>query len=63
LPFLALNAVHLARWRGNCRVAFGDPETADELARALDAMDSSFARAPVPALHGLVSQPEPRAGG
>jgi len=45
LPFLALNAVHLARWRGNCLVSFGDPDTADELAKALDAMDRSFTRA------------------
>jgi tetratricopeptide (TPR) repeat protein len=45
LPYLALNAVHLARWRGNCLVVFGDPETADELAQALDAMDASFTRA------------------
>jgi tetratricopeptide (TPR) repeat protein/predicted XRE-type DNA-binding protein len=45
LPYLSLNAVHLARWRGNCLVTFGDPETADELARALAAMDASFTRA------------------
>ena len=35
----------MARWRGNCLVNFGDPETADELTRALDAMDASFTRA------------------
>ena len=45
LPYLALNAVHLARWRGNCLVTFGDPETADELTNALEAMDDSFTRA------------------
>jgi tetratricopeptide (TPR) repeat protein len=45
LPYLALNAVHLARWRGNCLVTFGDPVIADELSRALDAMDDSFTRA------------------
>jgi tetratricopeptide (TPR) repeat protein len=45
LPYLALNAAHLARWRGNCLVAFGDPETADDLVQALDAMDPSFTRA------------------
>ena len=45
LPYLALNLVHLARWRGNCLVNFGDPETADELTKALDAMDDSFTRA------------------
>ncbi|HEX4101595.1 MAG TPA: helix-turn-helix transcriptional regulator [Pseudonocardiaceae bacterium] len=45
LPYLSLNTAHLARWRGNCLVAFGDPETADDLAQALDAMDASFTRA------------------
>ena len=45
LPYLALNETHLARWRGNCLVHFGDPQTADELATALDAMDGSFTRA------------------
>ena len=45
LPYLALNATHLARWRGNCLIQFGDPETAGELSAALDAMDGSFTRA------------------
>jgi transcriptional regulator with XRE-family HTH domain len=45
LPYLALNETHLARWRGNCLIAFGDPETADDLAAALAAMDDSFTRA------------------
>jgi tetratricopeptide (TPR) repeat protein len=45
LPYLALNETHLARWRGNCLVTFGDPQTADDLAAALDAMDDSFTRA------------------
>jgi len=45
LPYLALNETHLARWRGNCLITFGDPETADELNMALDAMDNSFTRA------------------
>lgn len=45
LPYLALNETHLARWRGNCLVAFGDPEVADELSTALSDMDGSFARA------------------
>ena len=45
LPYLALNETHLARWRGNCLVHFGDPHTASELATALDAMDGSFTRA------------------
>jgi len=45
LPYLALNETHLARWRGNCLVMFGDPQTADDLAAALAAMDDSFTRA------------------
>jgi tetratricopeptide (TPR) repeat protein len=45
LPYLALSPVHLARWRGNCLVTFGDSETANELTRALAAMDPSFTRA------------------
>jgi hypothetical protein len=45
LPYLALNDTHLARWRGNCLVQFGDPQTADELNAALSAMDGSFTRA------------------
>ena len=45
LPYLALNDTHLARWRGNCLIAFGDPQTADDLAAALAAMDDSFTRA------------------
>src|SRR5439155_4616180 len=45
LPYLALNESHLARWRGNCLIAFGDPQTADDLAAALAAMDDGFTRA------------------
>jgi transcriptional regulator with XRE-family HTH domain len=45
LPYLALNEAHLARWRGNCLVIFGDPHTADELAAALADMDGTFTRA------------------
>jgi hypothetical protein len=45
LPYLALNETHLARWRGNCLVLFGDPQTADDLNAALAAMDDSFTRA------------------
>jgi tetratricopeptide (TPR) repeat protein len=45
LPYLALNKAHLARWRGNCLVTFGDPQVADELATALAAMDGTFTRA------------------
>jgi len=45
LPYLALNEAHLARWRGNCLVVFGDPQTADDLSTALAAMDDGFTRA------------------
>ena len=45
LPYLALNETHLAHWRGNCLVLFGDPQTADDLTAALTAMDGSFTRA------------------
>jgi hypothetical protein len=44
LPYIALNETHLARWRGNCLVTFGDPQTADDLNTALAAMDG-FTRA------------------
>jgi transcriptional regulator with XRE-family HTH domain len=45
LPYLALDETHLARWRGNCLIPFGDPQTADDLAAALAAMDDGFTRA------------------
>ena len=45
LPYLALNETHLARWRGNCLIHFGDPHTADELVTALNGLDNSFTRA------------------
>src|SRR5260370_21489304 len=45
LPYLALNPVHFARWRGSCLIHFGDPETGSELAAALDAMHTSSTRA------------------
>jgi tetratricopeptide (TPR) repeat protein len=65
LPYLALNETHLARWRGNCLIAFGDPQTADDLAAALAAMDDGFTRAEASlrcdlaaALHALGEQDE-----
>jgi hypothetical protein len=59
LPYLALNETHLARWRGNCLIAFGDPQTADDLAAALAAMDDSFTRAEA-GLHVRGEQDEAR---
>lgn len=45
LPYLALDATHLARWRGNCLARLGSTEAIEDLSRALSAMDSSFTRA------------------
>jgi transcriptional regulator with XRE-family HTH domain len=45
LPYLVLDQVHFARWRGNCLSYFGDASTISELARVLGEMDASFTRA------------------
>ena len=45
LPYLALNSTHLARWRGNCLVHFGDTATISDLTAALAGMDGTFTRA------------------
>ncbi len=45
LPFLALDAVHLDRWRGHCLARLGDTGAIDDLTRALTAMDTAFTRA------------------
>jgi tetratricopeptide (TPR) repeat protein len=45
LPYLALDTGHLARWRGNCLVQFGDTAIIGDLTAALAAMDGSFTRA------------------
>lgn len=45
LPYLALNSAHLARWRGNCLIHFGDPSTITDLTTALAGMDATFTRA------------------
>ncbi len=45
LPYLALNQAHLARWRGNCLVQFGDTATITDLHSALTGMDGTFTRA------------------
>lgn len=44
LPYLSLNASHLARWRGNCLVQFGDAATIADLTTALTGI-SGFTRA------------------
>jgi tetratricopeptide (TPR) repeat protein len=45
LPYLALDPAHLARWRGNCLVQFGDTGTISDLTTALAGMDGTFTRA------------------
>jgi tetratricopeptide (TPR) repeat protein len=45
LPYVSLNTHHLARWRGNCLVRFGDPETVEDLRSALAGMDGTYNRA------------------
>ena len=45
LPYLALDAAHLARWRGNCLIQFGDTATIGDLTTALTGMDGTFTRA------------------
>ncbi|MGW3353684.1 XRE family transcriptional regulator [Nonomuraea rubra] len=45
MPYLSINAHHIARWRGNCLVRFGDPDTADDLRSALAGMDGTYNRA------------------
>jgi tetratricopeptide (TPR) repeat protein len=44
-PYLALDAVHLARWRGHALARVGDPEAVDVLVSALDQLDPTFTRA------------------
>ncbi|MEV4525788.1 XRE family transcriptional regulator [Streptosporangium sp. NPDC049304] len=45
MPYLSLDAHHLARWRGNCLVRFGDPGTVEDLRSALAGMDGTYNRA------------------
>src|SRR5205085_927109 len=49
LPYLALDSTHLARWRGNCLIQFGDPSTITDLTTAPPGLDGSF----TPAQAGL----------
>jgi tetratricopeptide (TPR) repeat protein len=44
-PYVALDAVHLARWRGHALARFGEPDATAVLARALNRLDPSFVRA------------------
>ena len=45
LPYVVLDAVHLARWRGSALARLRDADAIDYLYVALDAMESGFARA------------------
>ncbi|PZS36268.1 MAG: hypothetical protein DLM59_01515 [Pseudonocardiales bacterium] len=45
LPFIALDPVHLERWRGHCLARLGAAEAIDSLSTAMARMDPSFARA------------------
>lgn len=44
-PYVALNAVHLARWRGHALAHSGAPEAVDVLRSALSHLDRTFIRA------------------
>jgi transcriptional regulator with XRE-family HTH domain len=45
LPYIALNDVHLARWRGSAFARLGEAVAIEELRRALAGLDTSFSRA------------------
>ncbi len=45
LPFLALNAGHLARWEGHCLAQLGDADAVTTLSGALAELDPTFTRA------------------
>jgi tetratricopeptide (TPR) repeat protein len=44
-PYVALDTIHLARWRGHALARFGDPDATDVLTHALYRLDPSFVRA------------------
>jgi hypothetical protein len=44
-PYMALDAVHLARWRGNALAKCADPSAVDVLIKSLGCHDPTFARA------------------
>ncbi|MGH3983373.1 MAG: hypothetical protein ACRDST_11965, partial [Pseudonocardiaceae bacterium] len=44
-PYVALDTVHLARWRGHALARFGDPDATAILTDALNRLDPSFVRA------------------
>lgn len=44
-PYVALDPVHLARWRGHALARIGEPEAVDVLSSALSRLDPTFIRA------------------
>jgi hypothetical protein len=44
-PYVALDPVHLARWRGHALARLGEPEAVDVLSSALGHLDPTFTRA------------------
>lgn len=44
-PYVALDAVHLTRWRGHALARVGEPEAVDALSLALKQFDPTFTRA------------------
>lgn len=46
-PYLALDDVHLARWRGHALAQVGEPEAVQVLTSALGRLDPTFARAEI----------------
>jgi hypothetical protein len=44
-PYVALDSVHLARWRGHALARCGEPEAVEVLTSALECLDPTFVRA------------------
>jgi tetratricopeptide (TPR) repeat protein len=44
-PYVALDPIHLARWRGYALARFADPDAVEVLATALEDLDPTFTRA------------------
>ncbi|MGB8201192.1 MAG: hypothetical protein WCF33_16115, partial [Pseudonocardiaceae bacterium] len=44
-PYVALDIVHLARWRGHALARFGHPDATAVLTNALNRLDPTFVRA------------------
>jgi tetratricopeptide (TPR) repeat protein len=44
-PYVTLDSVHLARWRGHALARFADPDAVDVLTEALGRLDPTFVRA------------------